>query len=699
MAGFSAIGNKGYLVLGGLAVAALAGLGLSGLLSPDQSPSVVSVAPQQAPAPVSLAVPRDRGGKTPGATRGRGAGKAGTDGAGTDGAGSDGGVRSTASAPSTSDGPGATEGPATTGIMAGAGGAGAAVSQPPATASEASGTKASQRRTVIASVQPTAPKPAEKAAADGSGADVAPLATPQQAPQQTLGPRFDLVRVDRNGSALVAGRARAGSQITILLDGKEIATTQADSSGGFVAMFDMPASGARVITLSERDRSGKVVESSDQVLVVGQPAQGRAVAGKGTQGDAPKEAGGNRAGQSASATNADRSADRADAGRIAAATGKGNARDENRASGPAASGGQAGRLAGQVAERIEATGKRRDIVETTPPHPPARDSGALATALADAGVTEPAQRPAPAQKIDQPGPNGVAARASAAGTTKGEVRQEAATSPAMTAATTRGAKSTSGGAGGQAGAGGGPTTGTTTGPTTGPATGQRQVATATANGPAADTATAAGVAPSGGDTRPDLPAAQGAPAIVIANRQGVRLLQPPSIDAAAPEAMPNITLDMITYDDQGEVVLAGRARPNRHVRVYVDDRPVKTGVVSPDGSWQLSLPEIAPGRYRLRLDEIGADGKVTSRIETPFQKERPEEARQVVAALAARDDGKDRPSRRVETVTVQKGNTLWAISKRNYGLGHLYVKIFQANRDLIRDPDLIYPGQIFTIPE
>ncbi len=689
MAGFSAIGNKGYLVLGGLAVAALAGLGAWGLLSPDQSPSVVSIAPRQAPAPVSLAVPRDRGGKTPGATRGRGTGRTGSDGE----------VGNTASAPSTSGGPGATQGPATTGIgRAGAGGAGAAASNSPATPPEASGTKASQRRTVVASVQPTAPKPAEKpaekAAADGTGAGVAPLATPQQ----VSGPRFDLVRVDRNGSALVAGRARPGSQITILLDGKEIATTQADSSGGFVAMFDMPASGARVMTLSERDRSGKVVQSSDQVLVVGQPAQGRAVAGKGTQGDALKEASGNKAGQNASATNADR----ADAGKIAAATGKGNARDEyrdeNRASGTAASGGQAERVAGQAG----ATGKRRDIVETTPPRPPARDNGALATALADAGVTEPAQRPAPAQQIDQPGANGVAARASAVDTAKGKVAQAAATSPApaTTTATTRPAKSTSAGAGAQAGAGGSSTTGTASeSAATGPATGKRQAATATANGPTADTATVAGAAPSDGDTRPDLPAAQGAPAIVIANRQGVRLLQPPSVDAAAPEAMPNITLDMITYDDQGEVVLAGRARPDHHVRVYVDDRPVKTGVVSPDGSWQLSLPEIAPGRYRLRLDEIGADGKVTSRIETPFQKERPEEARQVVAALAARDDGKDRPRRRVETVTVQKGNTLWAISKRNYGLGHLYVKIFQANRDLIRDPDLIYPGQIFTIPE
>ena len=50
------------------------------------------------------------------------------------------------------------------------------------------------------------------------------------------------------------------------------------------------------------------------------------------------------------------------------------------------------------------------------------------------------------------------------------------------------------------------------------------------------------------------------------------------------------------------------------------------------------------------------------------------------------------------TVTVQPGYTLWYIAKQNFGDGVLYVQVFAANRDKIRDPDLIYPGQIFTIP-
>lgn len=50
------------------------------------------------------------------------------------------------------------------------------------------------------------------------------------------------------------------------------------------------------------------------------------------------------------------------------------------------------------------------------------------------------------------------------------------------------------------------------------------------------------------------------------------------------------------------------------------------------------------------------------------------------------------------TVTVQPGFTLWAIAKGQYGDGLLYVQVFEANRDRIRDPDLIYPGQVFTLP-
>ena len=100
------------------------------------------------------------------------------------------------------------------------------------------------------------------------------------------------------------------------------------------------------------------------------------------------------------------------------------------------------------------------------------------------------------------------------------------------------------------------------------------------------------------------------------------------------------------------------------------------------------MPEIDTGIYTLRVDAVDAEGDVVSRIETPFKREEP-------AVLAAAIAGPEGPAR---AVTVQAGDTLWAIARDRYGEGLLYVQVFDANRDSIRDPDLIYPGQVFDLP-
>jgi len=86
-------------------------------------------------------------------------------------------------------------------------------------------------------------------------------------------------------------------------------------------------------------------------------------------------------------------------------------------------------------------------------------------------------------------------------------------------------------------------------------------------------------------------------------------------------------------------------------------------------------------------------GTVTSRLETPFKRE----AREDLAENAAQNASDN--TALVRAVTVQEGDTLWAISQERYGNGVLYVRVFEANQKDIRDPDLIYPGQIFTLPE
>jgi nucleoid-associated protein YgaU len=182
------------------------------------------------------------------------------------------------------------------------------------------------------------------------------------------------------------------------------------------------------------------------------------------------------------------------------------------------------------------------------------------------------------------------------------------------------------------------------------------------------------------------PAQPSAPAPVLkSTAEGVERL-----DTAPPQVMTNVALDTIGYSDQGDVQLAGRAQPDTsEVRVYLNNNAVISLPVDQEGRWRGDLPNVDEGVYTLRVDELSRAGDVTSRVETPFKRESPE-------VLAAATEGLSGP---LSAVTVQKGDTLWAISRERYGDPLLYVKVFEANSGNIRDPDLIYPGQVFDLPE
>ncbi|MDE4096719.1 LysM peptidoglycan-binding domain-containing protein [Phaeobacter gallaeciensis] len=181
-------------------------------------------------------------------------------------------------------------------------------------------------------------------------------------------------------------------------------------------------------------------------------------------------------------------------------------------------------------------------------------------------------------------------------------------------------------------------------------------------------------------------------AVLRAGADGVELVQP-----ATPVLNGKVALDTISYSDSGEVLLAGRGRADALVRVYVDNALKTEFLVAEDGRWGGALAAVEPGIYTLRLDEISASGEeVLSRLETPFKREAPE-----VLQPQTQQPGQapDQPVPLVRAITVQKGDTLWAISQERYGSGFLYVRVFQANQDAIRDPDLIYPGQVFNLPD
>ncbi len=215
---------------------------------------------------------------------------------------------------------------------------------------------------------------------------------------------------------------------------------------------------------------------------------------------------------------------------------------------------------------------------------------------------------------------------------------------------------------------------------------------ATAPGSADNSAALVDAGPAAPATALAPPTKLARPPVLLSDAEGVRVLQPASAANSTPEVTSSVALDTITYDAAGEVLLAGRAGAAGFIRVYLDNEPISDTPIAPSGAWSIDLPQVDTGIYTLRVDQVDAQGAVVSRIETPFQREEPAA---VAAAMADQTvDGFD-----IAVKTVQPGATLWAIARERYGEGILYVRVFEANRDRIRDPNLIYPGQVFVIPK
>ena len=175
------------------------------------------------------------------------------------------------------------------------------------------------------------------------------------------------------------------------------------------------------------------------------------------------------------------------------------------------------------------------------------------------------------------------------------------------------------------------------------------------------------------------------PKVVVADSDGVKVLQD---DQGIND---QLALDSIAYDPFGNVTLGGRSNPSGLVRFYVNDEAISAAKTNEEGYWETDLSDIIPGTYTLRIDQLSLKGDVISRLESPFKREDREKLAKLVAPSTS-------PAR-INIVTVQPGNTLWAISRKRYGDGLLYVRVYEANRDKIKDPNLIYPGQLFDLPD
>ena len=172
--------------------------------------------------------------------------------------------------------------------------------------------------------------------------------------------------------------------------------------------------------------------------------------------------------------------------------------------------------------------------------------------------------------------------------------------------------------------------------------------------------------------------------LVPADNQGAsRVLQLP--EKVGEEGIKNgeLALDSVDYDDAGKTVIGGTATPGKKVAGYLNNEFVGQGTANDQGRWTVEPEQnVEEGLHQLRIDQLDEAGKVTARVEIPFSRSGKVETR---------------PDERV--VTVQPGNSLWRISRSIYGEGAHFAVIYDRNRDQIRDPDLIYPGQIFVLPK
>jgi nucleoid-associated protein YgaU len=223
---------------------------------------------------------------------------------------------------------------------------------------------------------------------------------------------------------------------------------------------------------------------------------------------------------------------------------------------------------------------------------------------------------------------------------------------------------------------------------------------------------------------------------------------PHRAEAATERAATPPTVASIDAQDGGKLFVTARGAPGADLRLYLNGTLIAPATVGRDGTVTFAIGQgVKPGDYTVRLDWVDpATGKVRHRAEVPFTAPDPGHddgveyaaprqgpARQATGPDIAEERNagtaippephladQTRPPTtgslaangpsgagggstidvpRIGTVRIERGDSLWRISRRAYGEGERYTLIFDANHTQIQDPDLIYPGQVFVLPQ
>lgn len=165
--------------------------------------------------------------------------------------------------------------------------------------------------------------------------------------------------------------------------------------------------------------------------------------------------------------------------------------------------------------------------------------------------------------------------------------------------------------------------------------------------------------------------------LVSSDAEDVKVLQGPEADESA-----FVGISSANYNGKA-FVIRGTMRSGGKVNLYADNVYLGSATSDEEGNWSFkSLRKMENGRtYTIRADKTDENGKVTARSEVPF------------SVAGGADTSKQR------RIRIVKGDNLWTIAKHLYGSGFAYVTIYRANKNQIRDPDLIYPNQVFVLPK
>src|SRR5712671_2961780 len=159
-----------------------------------------------------------------------------------------------------------------------------------------------------------------------------------------------------------------------------------------------------------------------------------------------------------------------------------------------------------------------------------------------------------------------------------------------------------------------------------------------------------------------------------------------------------VVVDTVETEPGGKLFVSGRSSPRAAVRLYLNDSYQASTTAAANGRFAFTTMNegIRPGSgYRVRLDEVDpGSGAIRSRAEVPF-----EAASAASAGLPAAGSPTAVTTPKVPTAVVSRGDSLWRISRAAYGDGARYTVIYDANHNQIRNPDRIYPGQVFVLPE